>query len=194
MPTLRSGRDDRQVATNIETATPAVPGALDPAWCPAPLRGTIPPGLALRHIREEDAPRLRAFHQRLSPESARLRFPAPKRELSEALSRRFTCVDGELRGAVVAVEGDQIRGVARWDGEGAEAELAFVVEDAWQGRGLGRLLLHAVLHEVRLRGYERAFAMVLPENYRMLALLALAELPMQARTSAGETTVTLTLR
>ena len=53
----------------------------------------------------------------------------------------------------------------------ATAEVALVVEDAWQGRGLGPLLLEALLDAAAARGHERFCAYVLAENRRMLVLL-----------------------
>ncbi len=79
-------------------------------------------------------------------------------------------MDHDDRVAVVAVLRDDIVGVCRYDRfpGTADAEVAVVVEDAHQGRGLGVLLLEHVEAAARERGIERFVADVLPSNRRML--------------------------
>lgn len=50
-------------------------------------------------------------------------------------------------------------------------EVAFVVQDGWQGRGLGALLLREVIAAAQSRGVHRFRAYVLADNHRMLRLL-----------------------
>ncbi|MGE5597442.1 MAG: N-acetyltransferase family protein, partial [Hyphomicrobiales bacterium] len=126
-----------------------------------------------RPIRPDDAERLRRFHRRLSPESQRLRFFSPLRELSQRMADQFAHVDYERRGAaVVCYPGeDEIRGVGRYESNGdGSAEVAFVLEDCLQGKGVGKELLRLVAHHLRARGYHGLTAMVLPENAAMLGM------------------------
>ena len=124
----------------------------------------------LRPITPEDADRLRAFHSRLSPETVYNRFFSMVRALPARDVERFTQVDHDERAAVVALLRDQIVGVVRYSRfpGTADAEVAVVVEDAHQGRGLGPLLLEHMEAAARERGIERFTADVLPSNRRMI--------------------------
>lgn len=126
--------------------------------------------ITIRPMRPDDDERLVAFHARLSPETQRLRFFSPHPRLSPREVTRFTNVDGERRVALVAECDDAIVGVARFDRyEGSDdAEVAFVVEDAFQGRGVGSALLAALAASASEHGVRRLVAQTLPENRRML--------------------------
>ena len=68
----------------------------------------------------------------------------------------------------------ELVGVARyepWDQEDA-AEVAIVIQDYWQGRGLGAILLNELLRAGDAAGIRRFHAYVLADNHRMLTLLA----------------------
>src|SRR4029079_11894629 len=83
--------------------------------------------------------------------------------------QRFTTVDYRDRVALVATIEDQIIGVVRYERTGQdEAEVAFVIEDPYQGRGLGTILLEHIAQAARERGVLRFVAEVLPHNARML--------------------------
>jgi acyl-CoA synthetase (NDP forming)/GNAT superfamily N-acetyltransferase len=126
----------------------------------------------LRPIRPEDADRLRAFHGRLSQETVYNRFFAYRPALSDADVARFTQVDHDDRAALVATLHDDIIGVVRYDRlpGGNDGEVAFVVEDLHQGRGLGPVLLEHLAAAARERGLERFVADVLPTNRPMLSV------------------------
>ena len=130
--------------------------------------------MLLRPIRPGDAPALTRLYDRLSPESAYQRFFAVMRRLPPDWARILADVDHDRRAAIVAAgpEGELI-GVARYGTEpGAdEAEIAVVVQDAWQGRGLGTILLSALLDHAVSRGITRFLAYVLADNHRMLRLV-----------------------
>jgi len=70
--------------------------------------------------------------------------------------------------------GPELVAVARYEptGDPKTAEVAFVVQDAWQNRGLGTALLHDLLRAARARGIERFSAYVLATNRRMLDLIS----------------------
>jgi RimJ/RimL family protein N-acetyltransferase len=142
-------------------------------------------GIALRPIRPDDTRRLQEFHRRLSPEAIRLRFHGYMRELPDAMAKRFCEVDGHDRVAFVAVTGhpERIVGVGRFDREQerqGEAEMAFVVEDAYQGRGLGSLLLSQLIDSARSNGIHTLVARVLPGNSPMRRLLQRAGYPLRS--------------
>ncbi|HEX4820403.1 MAG TPA: GNAT family N-acetyltransferase [Acidimicrobiales bacterium] len=125
----------------------------------------------IRPIDPSDSDRLVRFHDALSPETIRLRFFSFHPHLSEAEVSRFTTVDHHDREALVAVSGDELLGVARYDRLGPaalDAEVAFVVADRWQGSGVGSLLLEHLAARARAEGFVRFVAETLSENRRML--------------------------
>lgn len=126
----------------------------------------------VRPITAEDADRLRAFHSRLSKETVYNRFFAYRPSLSDADVARFTQVDHADRVALVATLQDDIIGVVRYDRLPGtdEAEVAFVVEDPHQGRGLGAVLLEHLAAAARERGIARFVADTLPTNRAMLTV------------------------
>jgi acyl-CoA synthetase (NDP forming)/RimJ/RimL family protein N-acetyltransferase len=141
----------------------------------------------LRPIRPDDADLLRAFHGRLSPDTVYNRFFTLLRALPARDVERFTTVDHDDRVAVVALLQGQIVGVCRYDRRPgtAEAEVAIVVEDAHQGRGLGPLLLEHLTAAGRERGIERFRADVLPGNRRMLSVFRSAGFEVERELADG---------
>ena len=130
----------------------------------------------IRPIRPDDEPRLVDLYERLSRDSAYQRFFTIMRHLPSDWYHFFANVDYVRRLALVAeretVGGVQLIGVGRYEpaDEPATAEVAFVVEDGWQERGLGAILLEAILDAAVARGIERFRADVLADNHRMLRL------------------------
>jgi GNAT superfamily N-acetyltransferase len=133
----------------------------------------------VRAIGPDDAAALRAFHARLSQESIVLRFFGPHPRLSDAEVERFTHVDGVDRVALVAQRAGDIVAVARYDrAPGSdEAEVAFVVNDAFQGQGLGTVLLKELADAARSQGVRWLVADTLSENFRMLNVFRHAGFP-----------------
>ena len=84
-----------------------------------------------------------AFHEALSPDTIRLRFFSPHPHLRPDEVSHFTTVDYHDRVALVALIGPTMVAVGRYErlSGTTSAEVAFVVADAYQGRGLGTLLL-----------------------------------------------------
>jgi GNAT superfamily N-acetyltransferase len=139
----------------------------------------------LRPISPADETALIAFHERCSEDTRYLRFAAAKPHLRRAEAHHLCGGDDHSRGALVVIESDDpsgIHGVGRWERVNcAEAELAFVVEDAHQGQGLGRKLVEATIARAHEEGFTRLVADVLRSNHRMQHLareygLAIAEL------------------
>ncbi|MFC7613849.1 GNAT family N-acetyltransferase [Actinokineospora soli] len=97
----------------------------------------------LRPIVPTDADALLAFHGRLSERTRYFRYFGPYPRIPEKDLRRFSTVDHHGRVAFVALLGDDIIAVGRYERlpDADSAEVAFVVEDAHQGRGLGSILL-----------------------------------------------------
>jgi len=127
----------------------------------------------LRPIRPSDAGKLIAFYDRVSAESKYLRFFAPYPRLSDRDVKRFTEVDYADRVAFILTLGDEMIAVGRYDRvEDDHAEVAFLIEDAHQGRGIAQLLLEHLAQAARERGINRFVAEVLPENRRMARVFA----------------------
>ena len=114
-----------------------------------------------------------AFYERVSPESKYLRFFAPYPRLSDRDVRLFTEVDYVDRVAFIVTLGEDMIAVGRYDRtEDDHAEVAFLIEDAHQGRGIAQLLLEHLAQAARERGITRFVAEVLPENRRMAKVFA----------------------
>jgi RimJ/RimL family protein N-acetyltransferase len=147
----------------------------------------------IRPIRPDDEPRLVDLYDRLSRHTAYQRFFTVLRRLPNDWYHFFANVDYVRRLALVAeretVAGTQLIGVGRYEPseEPDAAEVAFVVEDGWQGRGLGAILLEAVLGAADARGLRRFRAYVLADNHRMLRLLATRTEVDERKTEEGVT-------
>jgi RimJ/RimL family protein N-acetyltransferase len=127
----------------------------------------------VRPIRPDDAPRLVAAYERLSTHSAYQRFFSAMRRLPPDWARFLATVDYQTRLALIAERPGQgngeLLGVARYEptDDGAP-EVAFVILDAWQNRGLGTMLFHALLAAGAARGFRQFRAWILADNMRML--------------------------
>lgn len=123
----------------------------------------------LRPIRPADAGLLVDFYARVSPESKYHRFFASYPRLSDSDVKRFTDVDHVDRAAFIVTLGADMVAVGRYDRiDAAEAEVAFLVQDDQQGRGIAQLLLEHLAQAGRERGIHRFVADVLPDNTRMI--------------------------
>lgn len=131
----------------------------------------------MRPIRADDAPRLVALYDRLSSDTRYHRFFSAMRRLPPDWARFLANVDYHSRLAlVVEAPGDPetLIAVARYEptDEPDTAEVAFVVQDGWQDRGLGTILFAELLAAAELNGIRRFRAWVLADNRRMLDLIA----------------------
>src|SRR4051812_22445085 len=129
----------------------------------------------LRQIRPEDAPAIVDFHSRMSERTRYLRYFSPYPRIPERDLERFVNVDHLDREAFVITRGDRIIAVGRYERlgpEAPEAEVAFVVEDAHQGRGIGSVLLEHLASAAQENGISRFVAEVLPENGGMLRVFS----------------------
>jgi len=133
--------------------------------------------VTLRPIRPEDAAAEWEFVHRLSLHSKYLRFLTSLKDLTPELVVRFTCPDYGREMALVAVtqtaQGEQQIGVARYSilPGTRNCEFAIVVDDHWQGTGLGHELMNALIEIARAHHKLQAMeGITLTENGRMLSL------------------------
>jgi GNAT superfamily N-acetyltransferase len=126
--------------------------------------------LLVRPIRPADKALLEAGMTRLSTETLTRRFLSPKRHLSAGELRYLTEVDGHDHVAYVAVLAEHQRhliAVGRWvrlRDDPEAAEVAIVVADGWQRRGVGSLLGATLADEARFRGIRRFTATMQADN------------------------------
>ena len=129
--------------------------------------------LSVREIEMGDVERLRRMFDRLSADSVYRRFFSPIQQPSRSALLWLATVDHHDRDALVALDGDEIVGVARYDARDGSrtAEIAVTVEDAWQHQGLGKRLTLRLARRAIDRGFESFEATVLPDNRPALGLL-----------------------
>lgn len=132
----------------------------------------------VRPITVDDAERLVSFYEQVSDESKYYRFFAPYPRLSAKDVHRFTHHDFVDRVGLAATVGGEFIATVRYDRISAdgrpasapadEAEVAFLVQDAHQGRGVASALLEHIAAVARERGIRRFAAEVLPANNKMI--------------------------
>jgi acyl-CoA synthetase (NDP forming)/GNAT superfamily N-acetyltransferase len=124
----------------------------------------------LRPIVPSDADGLVAFHAKLSERTRYLRYFGAYPRIPQRDLERFSVVDHFDRVAFAALLGDAIVGIGRYErlGHGLSAEVAFVIEDEHQGRGLGSILLEHLAAAASECGLRRFVAEVLAENVGMV--------------------------
>jgi acetyltransferase len=125
----------------------------------------------IRPIRPEDEPMIARFHERLSERSVYLRYfhllDLDRRVSHDRLIRIcFNDYDRDI--ALVAEHGNAILAVARLRKiDATDAELAVLITDEYQGRGLGTELSRRLVEIARAEKIERVIAEILPENIHM---------------------------
>ena len=144
----------------------------------------------VRRIWAEDAAALQRLVGRSSDRSIQLRFFGPLKKLSDEMAKRFADIDGKDRFAVVALDpqdpGEIVAVVRYGREEGTDsAEYAALVEDRFQGRGLGIGLTRHLIDAARENGIRHLHAMVMRENIGMLSLLRSLDLPERERWQDG---------
>jgi GNAT superfamily N-acetyltransferase len=129
-------------------------------------------GVMLRPMVPDDRERLIEFHRQLSDRTIFLRYFYPHRVLGAEEVEHLTLLDGRDRAALVVDHDGQLVAVGRYErtAGSTEAEVAFVVADAFQHRGLGTVLLQRLATAARLVGITTFSADVLTENSKMLAV------------------------
>lgn len=161
----------------------------------AALRDGTP--VTIRAVRPDDRDRLLAFFHGLDPESVYMRLFRYKKDLTEDELTRLSVVDFERQVTLVATVGGEnggpetVIGGASWvvlDAPGqpaARAEVAFTIEEDYQGQGLASMLFARLIGLARAQGLRTFEADVLSTNVGMLKVFARAGLPTTQRREAG---------
>jgi RimJ/RimL family protein N-acetyltransferase len=153
--------------------------------------------ITIRVIRPDDRERLVRAFRALDSRSIYLRFFAHKRALSDKELRQMTECDGTRVAALVAAVGngteEAIVGLGQYARRGASADIAFAVEEDFQGRGIATRLLRRLVQIARDQGISRFEADVLPENEPMLRVFRRSGLPIKESEEYGAIHPTLAL-
>ena len=143
----------------------------------------------VRPIKPADAPLLLAFHQRQPRENLYRRFFSAKPTLSPTELAHFTEVDFHDRVALVLeYRGEFVAWASyeRWK-DRDDAEVAFMVDEGFQGKGIATLLLEHLAAIARSRRIVRFTAEVLSDNRAMLRVFARAGWPVERSFDSGIT-------
>jgi len=185
---------------NLKPVRPATAGARAYSVAETLRNGAA---VTVRAIRPDDRERLGEAFAKLEPGSVYTRFFSHRGQPSDKELRAATEVDFESTVALVVTipdgGGDEtIIGAGRYllngpSGTGSGAEVAFTVEEDFQGLGIAGLLLRHLAGIARRQGVPELTAEVLPNNRGMLAVLARSGLPMKRATEDGVVHVALSL-
>ena len=156
--------------------------------------------LTLRPIRPEDAPLLEEMFSTLSSETVYFRFFNIIKRIPPSMLARYTQIDYDREIAMAALapspDGtEKMLGVSRIMSEGSRksAEFAVVVADRWQGKGIGAALLKRCLDFACEKDFKTVWAVVLPENSKMLAMARKMGFEIKPHHGTGEYEVKLDL-
>lgn len=138
-------------------------------------REVAPDPVEIRPLRPEDRSELQRWFATVSMESRYARFLGYVTELTPAQWRYLTEVDGHDHVAFLAFFEGRLAGVARWIREVEEpdtAEIAFLIGDDLQRRGIGARLCARLVDAAHAHGVQRFRAYVMPDNRGIRRLLA----------------------
>jgi RimJ/RimL family protein N-acetyltransferase len=154
-------------------------------------------GVTIRAIRADDNERIVRAFRALEPRSVYLRFFSYKKEVGGHELRRLTEPDRARDVVLVATIGsgndETIIGLGHYVRSGPSADIAFIVEEDYQGRGIASRLLRNLAHLARANGIAQFEADVLVENIPMLNALRHSGLPVRESESDGIVHMTLFL-
>lgn len=146
--------------------------------------------VSIREARPGDIPAIDAMHDRLSRQSLYLRYFASSKPSLESLGDQLhgSQVGGAAYVALLEERQAEVLGLAYYrqvPDEESSAELAVLVEDRFQGHGLGQALMEVLIRQACYQAVHSFKAYVLPENRRVLRMLTKQGLPTQHRYRDG---------
>ena len=146
--------------------------------------------VAIRPHGPDDAEREIRFVDGLSEQSRYQRFMQHLPHLTPTMLARFTHPDYVRELALVALFNGEFIAVGRYAPNADDtAEFALVVADAWQAKGLGRILLTKLRDEARKTGYLALYGNILAANSDMLDLARSLGFVLQSREGSEITVV-----
>jgi acyl-CoA hydrolase/RimJ/RimL family protein N-acetyltransferase len=156
-------------------------------------------GVLVRPIRPEDEPLMKDMFYSFSEQTVHLRFHSHVRAMPHQRLQVFCNIDYDTEMALVGlidVDGrEEVVGVGSFvqEASGGTAEVAFMVRDEWQGKGLGSYLFRRLVDIARTKGVPQFQAYVLPENTAMLKVFHGSGLETETKTEDGVVAVTMRL-
>jgi RimJ/RimL family protein N-acetyltransferase len=129
--------------------------------------------LVLRPVKTDDEVLLKDFFYALSDKSLHHRFLSVRKEMPREQLQKFVIVDYTREMAIIAIvrgeTGEMAAGVGQYfiHENDQTAEVAFIVRDDYQNRGIGTELLKYLTHLAKRHGLRGFTAEVLSENERM---------------------------
>ncbi|MFE5581895.1 GNAT family N-acetyltransferase [Kitasatospora sp. NPDC056531] len=186
-PPALTGGPHRQARPHPAPARPDAQTAEEVA------RLSLPDGteLLLRPAGPADKAAALAMHGRCSPTALRLRYHGPVRDADRYLDHLLDARHGRSL-AVTAPDGRLLAlGHLMWDD--GEAELAVLVEDAWQRHGLGLALLRRLTAAARAAGVGTVYAVTQAANAALIAAMRRLAAPLDFRAEDGTVVITATL-
>jgi GNAT superfamily N-acetyltransferase len=154
--------------------------------------------ITFRIVQHDDARALQRVHARCSERTIYLRFFGSLEKLSDQQAQYFANTDGVDHLGLVALDPQdekEIIAVARYARQpgGERAEYAALVEDRWQGHGVGAELTRRLIEKAQDNGVRSFYALVKGKNKSMLSVLRHLDLPEQERVEEGEKLVEVRL-
>jgi GNAT superfamily N-acetyltransferase len=147
-------------------------------------------GTQIRPARPDDAERLRRFLARLSLHTQTLRFFTGIGSPAASLVRVLIALDDHRDALVITLDGEIIGHAMSYRGEAADVEIAVVVADEWQGKGLGPHLIDVLLFRAAVRGAKTVGMDVMGENRRVLRMIRRLWPDAQMKVASGTVEVT----
>lgn len=173
---------------------------------PRPVRWTAADGtpLVMRLARPSDAPQVRVSLEKLSPATRRNRFFAPMPHFSDELLQKFVDVDPAREHLLFVMRhqdgldypvagGRFVIANDAFTGQPTHCDFSLIVGDAWQGQGIGRRIMHALIDQAIARGLQQMNGQILADNKPMLALAAALGFSLEADQEPGVMRASLVL-
>lgn len=169
-----------------------------PSLLSNPMRLANGAAVKVRPLRTGDALLLQELYQRVSPTTLYYRYFRPYRPTLAELEQICQLRADEGAGVIALVERSQLQaiGFAQYainKRQPATAEVGFLVEDRFQGQGVGRTLFQHLVQRAKAQGLQTFTAYVHPANDAMLHVFRRSGLPMAVQFDAGVREVQISL-